>query len=296
MSSDSASATIHGPQNALDVSRCPISLLVHDTDYDSIDLYGIPPRKSKPLSNNSLGVFAISGGYTQSDLDGFWSKYASFVESGTGPITVNTVGASESREIVGPGELEDGEGEEVLDIEMATPIIYPTNVTVFNAGRKLWIDSLQVEMDSLLDVLVESHCHSDSDDSSSDLVQPILGGFQGSPKTGTSPIPNVLSISYGGDESGYTPISARRLCYDIMKMGLIGMTVVVSSGDSGIGPDTCPGDEAEMKKLEPSFPASCSFVTTVGATKAVVSGGNPMEIAAEESGFSSGGAFLLFTV
>jgi tripeptidyl-peptidase-1 len=64
-----------------------------------------------------------------------------------------------------------------------------------------------------------------------------------------------------------------------MKLGLMGITVLVSSGDSGVG--------CSNGKFSLNFPSSCPYVTAVGATS-IPSGGdiNSAEVAA---GFSGGG-------
>jgi tripeptidyl-peptidase I len=62
-----------------------------------------------------------------------------------------------------------------------------------------------------------------------------------------------------------------------MKLGLMGVSILVSSGDSGVG---CNGSE-----FSPSFPSSCPYVTSVGATS-IPNGGdiNSAEVAASFSG------------
>jgi len=45
---------------------------------------------------------------------------------------------------------------------------------------------------------------------------------------------NVISISYGGDEATFTPAYAARQCTEYAKLGLLGVTVLFSSGDNGV--------------------------------------------------------------
>jgi len=67
----------------------------------------------------------------------------------------------------------------------------------------------------------------------------------------------------------------RRQCNEIMKLGMQGITVVASSGDSGVAfrtgaGDFCLGDAAyESPKnhiFAPQFPVTCPYVLAVGAT------------------------------
>ena len=75
--------------------------------------------------------------------------------------------------------------------------------------------------------------------------------------------PLVLSISYGVEE-GYVTI-AEHSAFNIqaIKLGAMGVTIVVASGDNGavsrfFNQNTCI--------YSPSFPASSPYVTAVGAT------------------------------
>eukprot|EP00127_Corallochytrium_limacisporum_P000035 Clim_evm14s2 gene=Clim_evmTU14s2 len=70
--------------------------------------------------------------------------------------------------------------------------------------------------------------------------------------------PKVLSMSYGFSESSSEWENMDAANVQFMKLGTTGRTVLVASGDSGVG---CVGG-----KQDPSFPASSPYVTTVGGT------------------------------
>lgn len=76
--------------------------------------------------------------------------------------------------------------------------------------------------------------------------------------------PTVLSISYTFDEYYVSTSEANNLCNLFMQLGARGTSILVSSGDGGVAGsqlnDTCT-------TFVPTFPASCPFVTAVGATK-----------------------------
>jgi tripeptidyl-peptidase I len=76
-------------------------------------------------------------------------------------------------------------------------------------------------------------------------------------------LPNTLSISYGDDEATVPDSYATSVCTQFSQLGARGVSVLVASGDSGVG-DTCTTNGA--KRFQTSFPASCPFVTTVGGT------------------------------
>ncbi|KAL5120408.1 hypothetical protein ACEQ8H_001698 [Pleosporales sp. CAS-2024a] len=76
-------------------------------------------------------------------------------------------------------------------------------------------------------------------------------------------LPNTLSISYGDDESTVPLAYATNACNLFSQLGARGVSILVSSGDSGVG-DTCT--VAGKTQFTTSFPAACPWVTTVGGT------------------------------
>ncbi|KAI0878421.1 peptidase S8/S53 domain-containing protein [Hypoxylon argillaceum] len=76
-------------------------------------------------------------------------------------------------------------------------------------------------------------------------------------------LPQVISNSYGDDEQSY----AKRVCDMIGMMGLRGITVLESSGDTGIGAPCISNDGRKKLEFTPGFPASCPFITAVGGTE-----------------------------
>ncbi|KAJ7699851.1 peptidase S8/S53 domain-containing protein, partial [Mycena metata] len=110
----------------------------------------------------------------------------------------------------------------------------------------------------------------------------LLEGF-GVLLNDTNP-PQVVSTSYGADESFYTPAISESVCILFMQLGARGVSLLFASGDGGVqtGSSTGVGDNtATCKVFGPTFPSGCPWVTSVGATRNVV------EIAA----FLSSGGF-----
>jgi tripeptidyl-peptidase-1 len=94
-----------------------------------------------------------------------------------------------------------------------------------------------------------------------------------------SALPNTLSISYGDDEATVPLSYATTVCNLFSQLGARGVSVLVASGDSGVG-DTCT--VGGKNQFTTSFPAGCPWVTTVGGT----TGNSP-----EAAWSSSGGGF-----
>lgn len=89
-------------------------------------------------------------------------------------------------------------------------------------------------------------------------------------------LPNTLSISYGDDEATVPLSYATNVCNLFSQLGARGVSILISSGDSGVGSSCKVNGKASFTT---SFPAACPWVTTVGGT----TGNSP------ESAWSSGG-------
>lgn len=107
-----------------------------------------------------------------------------------------------------------------------------------------------------------------------------------------SDIPQTISTSYGDDEQTVPESYAKRVCSEFAQLGARGVSLIFSSGDEGVGADgyCYSNDGKNTSTFLPAFPASCPFVTTVGATYQF----NP-EVAAYDgrfrTPFTSGGGF-----
>ncbi|KAJ7220945.1 subtilisin-like protein [Mycena rebaudengoi] len=78
--------------------------------------------------------------------------------------------------------------------------------------------------------------------------------------------PTVLTTSYGISEDDFGISLATKVCNDYMALSARGVSLLFASGDGGVhgnhnGLAFCTND------FLPTFPASCPFVTTVGATQ-----------------------------
>lgn len=87
--------------------------------------------------------------------------------------------------------------------------------------------------------------------------------------------PNVVSLSYGGQEVDIPLAYQKRQCNEYLKLGLQGVSWVFASGDAGVanypepygdnGPTGCLGPDLNI--FNPTWPNNCPWVTNVGATK-----------------------------
>ncbi|KHN96536.1 tripeptidyl-peptidase 1 precursor [Metarhizium album ARSEF 1941] len=94
-------------------------------------------------------------------------------------------------------------------------------------------------------------------------------------------LPQVMSISYGGNEQTVPKPYALRICQIFGLVTLRDMSIILASGDQGPGVSCQSNDGTKTTKFLPAFPAGCPYVTVVGATE-----GNAPE---RGINFSSGG-------
>ncbi|KAJ6505268.1 family S53 protease-like protein [Mycena sanguinolenta] len=82
--------------------------------------------------------------------------------------------------------------------------------------------------------------------------------------------PSVVTTSYAPMENQIESSVARRICDSYMALGARGISVLFSSGDGGVrgshDNSSIPG-VCESNVFIPLFPASCPYVTAVGATQ-----------------------------
>lgn len=156
----------------------------------------------------------------------------------------------------------------------------------------------------MLDALDASYCTFEGgDDPTEDGIYPdtLPGGFNGPESCGIVKPANIISTSYSMVESQITPFYAIRECNEYGKLGLMGVTIVYSSGDEGVSGhnDLCLNPDGSQSangtRFNPLFPSVCPFVTSVGATQI-----NPNSTVFEPEGaceqviFSGGGFSNVF--
>ncbi|KAG9312210.1 peptidase S8/S53 domain-containing protein [Chiua virens] len=253
-------------------------------------LYGFEYEPMVP-GNNSYGIVEYSPqAYRQADLDIFAKKFCSDLD-GVSPNMVSIDGGS-----LNPQESFAVNGESNLDLEYAMNLVTKAqNVTLYQVG-----DLVEgASFNNFLDALDGAYCTFEGgDDPTQDGVYPDeqSGGYTGSEDCGTVKPANVISTSYGYNEADLTRAYALRQCAEYAKLGLMGVTFVFSSGDNGVAGngDNCLNPDgsqsASGKIFNPTFPSTCPYVTSVGATQ--VSPNKTVydpESACEQVIYSSGG-------
>ncbi|KIK61117.1 hypothetical protein GYMLUDRAFT_59078 [Collybiopsis luxurians FD-317 M1] len=262
-------------------------------------LYNVPQFNPLAMDKNSYGIVEFTPqAFLADDLDLFFSTFSPNVV-GARPQIVLVDGAV----VQNTSQGSDFNGESDLDLEYAMALTYPQNVTLLQTG-----DLVEgAGFDNWLDAVDGSFCTFDGgDDPFQDGIYPdtLPGGFDGPESCGIVAPPLVVSVSYGEQEWQITSSSATRQCNEYGKLGLMGTTILYSSGDNGVAGlgGQCLDSSARPvssggTRFNPQFPASCPFVTSVGATQM-----NPNstivdpEAACETHIFSGGGFSDIFSM
>ncbi|KAI0063506.1 subtilisin-like protein [Artomyces pyxidatus] len=228
----------------------------------NIDYTPIVPQK------NSYGIVEFTPqAYVADDLDLFFRNFSSR-QIGQRPTLVSIDGGF----VQTTNQSFDLNGESNLDLQYAMALVGKRQpITLLQAG-----DLPQgASFDNWLDAVDKSFCTFEGgDDPTQDGIYPdnLEGGYNGTASCGIVKPPHVVSISYGQDEWTVTPAYANRQCAEYAKLGLLGTTVLYSSGDDGVagGGGVCLTNgqpDVNGTQFAPSFPVTCPYVTAVGATQ-----------------------------
>ncbi|PLW47967.1 hypothetical protein PCANC_09418 [Puccinia coronata f. sp. avenae] len=196
------------------------------------------------------------------DMDLFFSTFAPNVK-GSRPNLVPIDGGELNQEMTEFGL----NGESNLDLQYSMPLVYPLNISLYQVGDP----EIGGSFNNFLDALDSSYC--------STPLDPMQDGLYPNPRgypkrdCGTVKPANIISTSYGMNEADATPAYLMRQCNEYGKLGLMGTSFLFSSGDNGVAGNrgVClnrdGSQSVEGKLFNPSFPGTCPYVTSVGATQ-----------------------------
>lgn len=233
-------------------------------------LYQFSPGTSAE-SQNSYGIVEYTPqSYLPGDLDKFFTNFSS-KQIGQRP----TLESIDGGVLINYNQSFDTNGEADLDLQIAMSLIYPQTVTLYQVG-----DLIEgASFNNFLDAVDGSYCTFEGgDDASQDAIYPDPpDGYIGPANCGGYSATKVISTSYSYNEADVTPAYANRQCQEYMKLGLQGVTVLYSSGDYGVAGnlgrcvDPTTGNytatNASTGVFNPSFPGTCPYITSVGATQ-----------------------------
>ncbi|KAK9417389.1 putative Peptidase S53 domain-containing protein [Seiridium unicorne] len=263
-------------------------------------LYQFDPLNStsKVSANNSMGIFEEGDYYAQADLNSFYTKYASYIPSGWGPKLNGVDGGT------APVAVAKAGGESNLDFELAIPIIYPQTTVDYQTDDAFYAaggGNATGIFNTFFDALDGSYCTycSNGECGNDPVLDPTYpdthtNGYKGELQCGVYTPTNVISISYGEQESDLPAYYQQRQCNEFLKLGLQGVSIFVASGDTGVagysGSGSANGCLKNGKVFSPTQPNSCPWLTNVGSTY-IPAGSTVNDPEVATTSFGSGGGF-----
>ncbi|KUJ09206.1 subtilisin-like protein [Mollisia scopiformis] len=198
--------------------------------------------------------------------------------------------------------------EALMDLSLSMSLVYPQQVTMINsAASEYQYGTVKDEYDYVLEAYDASYCDI-MGDKYQELTRTSTIDSMGA--CGVSKAPSVISVSYNGNEKPYQQVQQSRQCTESLKLGLQGVTVLYAAGDYGVAGtrgNCCVtagcADKNSSKtapSFQPSYPASCPWITSVGATQIQSSSSSSSKIgevvayepkSATVEEWSSGGGF-----
>ncbi|KAF4120000.1 putative serine esterase (DUF676) [Geosmithia morbida] len=215
-----------------------------------------------PAETHPKGLFGVPGFLEQTvqfdDFDEFNHLYAPYVKSN---ITVELVNGGVNPQ----GNYASGEAN--MDIQYAVAMAYDVPVQFISVGGGLWDFNPDLDIPEATDT---------------DYVEPYLEFAEYLLDLPDEKLPQVISISYGMNEQVMPRENALKTCEMFGQLGTRGVSILVASGDVGPGAGCQSNDGTNTTIFIAQFPASCPYVTAVGATE-----GNSPETAV----YFTGGGF-----
>ncbi|KAF8272665.1 subtilisin-like protein [Lactarius quietus] len=212
-------------------------------------------------SATDKSLFAIAGFLddvpSQTDLTLFMNEYRADTKDAT--FTLKQING-------GPSEASKPSDEADMNVQYALGVAYPIPLVFYSVGGDLdWdpITNEPVKGDSILEWL--------------DYVLDLLK------------IPQTITISYGSEEQTLPQEYTKALCDLFAQLGARGVSVLLPSGNDGVGEGDCKDDSGNVL-FRADFPSSCPWVTSVGGTGLTTD--VEEEVAAELSGGGFSSHFL----
>ncbi|KAL8714417.1 MAG: hypothetical protein Q9220_001750 [cf. Caloplaca sp. 1 TL-2023] len=255
-------------------------------------LYLFPPGITANPKNSYGIVEYTPQAYLQGDLDLFFANFSKNQVQRT-PILDSIDGGIPQTTNQGFGY----NGESDLDLEYAMALINPQKTTLYQVGDQVEGASFN----DFLDALDGSYCAGDDPVQDATYPDPYggAGAYEGPKNCGGFAATKVISTSYSYNEADLTAAYEQRQCNEYMKLGLAGTSFLYSSGDNGVAgnggvcidPVTKEYNDGSSGIFNPSFPGTCPYITSIGATQIVPGASVTQPEEACETVIFSGGGF-----
>jgi kumamolisin len=174
----------------------------------------------------TIGIIELGGGYVQSDLNSYFSAIGISPAANVSAVSVDGAMNKPTGNIDGP------DSEVMLDIEVAGAVAPGAKIVVYFAPN--------------------------TDAGFLDAINQAVADKKNTP--------SIISISWGGPESTWTPQSLQSYSSALQAAAAVGVSVCVAAGDDGATDGESDGQE------HVDFPASSPYALACGGTHLVGSG------------------------
>ncbi|KAI4629381.1 uncharacterized protein J4E87_003645 [Alternaria ethzedia] len=209
------------------------------------DLYNFQDYDVSDQANVTIGVSGFLEQYARfNDLDLFTQRFSQ-------SLAGKSFGVQSVNDGPFPQNSSANSVEANLDIQYTAGLVNISTTFYTVPGRGLLVPDLD---------------QPDEDDNNN---EPYLDFFTYLVGLEDEELPQVLTTSYGETEQSVPAEYAKKVCDMIGQLGTRGVSVIFSSGDTGPGSACQTNDGKNTTRLQPIFPASCPYVTSVGGTRGV---------------------------
>ncbi|KAF8264517.1 subtilisin-like protein [Lactarius quietus] len=186
---------------------------------------------------NGIGIAGFQGLYpSPDDMPVFMEKYA----PGAANPTYSVVQINGGGNNTGKPSYEGN-----VDMEYSVALTYPTPHTFYSTGGQP-------------PFMPDSNTVSNNNEPYLDWLEYLLRQPN---------IPQTITAGYGDDEQTVPKDYATTVCHLFAQLGARGVSIIVDSGDGGVGRGNCEvNDGSRRVRYLPSFPSTCPYVTSVGGT------------------------------
>ena len=200
-------------------------------------LYTMSPYETEEYvpsatGRNRLGIVGFDGEFpSDDDLARFMTLFSERTEGAT--FDVVQVNGGTDNPVLGPASLGDANS----NMQYASAMAFPTPIVFYSIGGFLmWNEDTGMEL---------------AGDRYLEWFDYMLAKEPN--------IPQTISISYGDVELALPLEYRKALCDLFARLGSLGVSVLVASGNAGVGGEDCKDEHGDVRFV-PEFPSSCKCV------------------------------------
>jgi tripeptidyl-peptidase-1 len=204
-------------------------------------LYNVGDYQADPHVGTLLGVNGFLEQYAKYDnFEEFKRIYAPYAKRQTFDFVKINGGLDTQND----SSIDDVEAN--LDIQYAAALGYKQKIKFYSTGGR--------------GPLVPDLDQPDPNESSNEPYLDFLNYITALPDRD---LPQTLTTSYGEDEQSVPEPYVRKVCKMFGELGMRGVSVIFSSGDTGVASACQTNDGKNATRFLPIFPAACPYVTSV---------------------------------